>query len=376
MRLVFICGSLAPGRDGVGDYTRRLAHTCAELGHACLLVSLCDVVDEDCEAEGLQFIRRRNSLNASAEEQATLHTAITQWKPDWCSLQFVCFAFHPKGFVHTLSTFLKDLPDTAHRHIMFHELWIRQAPSMPFKLRILGLLQRRQILSVVQRWHPKQCHTSNALYRELLANNNIESKELPLFGNIPIDTTSKQPPVTELIGQRSQSRRERIVIVPFSQLDRWEVRAAMTRLHQLATAADVSLHLVQVGRDRNGEARWAHIAQRCDQWGWQCDQLGPQDATTISQLMQHAHLGMNSTHIQMYQKSGAVRSMLEHGLPVLCAGIKPESRRQLTRSRNAALFSINDSDAALIELLKNPRKRSPASKQITTAKQFISELAL
>ena len=375
MRLVFICGSLAPGRDGVGDYTRRLARSCVELGHACLLVSLCDVVDEDCEADGLQFIRRRNSLNATGEEQATLQTAITQWQPDWYSLQFVCFAFHPKGFVGTLFTFLKDLPDTAQRHIMFHELWVRQAPSMPFKLRILGLLQRRQILSAIKRWQPKQCHTSNALYRELLADNNIASKELPLFGNIPIDTTSKQS-VTELLGQRSQPRRERIVIVPFSQLDRWEVHAAMKRLHQLATAADVSLHLVQVGRDRNGEARWAHIAQRCEQWGWRCDQLGPQDATTISQLMQHANLGMNSTHIQMCQKSGAVLSMREHGLPVLCAGITPESRRQLTRPENGALFSINDSDTTLIELLKRPKKHPLESNQIAIVKQFISELAL
>ena len=375
MRLVFICGSLAPERDGVGDYTRQLARVCVELGHACLLVSLCDDVDEDCEVDGIQFIRRRNCLNASAEEQATLHTAITKWQPDWCSLQFVCFAFHPKGFVRTLFTFLKDLPDTAHRHIMFHELWIRQAPSMPLKLRILGLLQRRQILSAVKRWQPKQCHTSNSLYRDLLADNNIASKELPLFGNIPIVTASPNSASAHL-SKHTSATQERLVIVPFSQLDRWEVRAAMKRLHQLATAADVSLHLVQVGRDRNGEARWAHIAQRCDLWGWQCDQLGPQDATTISQLMQHANLGMNSTHIQMYQKSGAVRSMLEHGLPVLCTGITAESRRKLTRPKSAALFSINDSDAALIELLKNPKKRSPASKQITISKQFIFELAL
>ncbi len=374
MRLLFICGSLDPGRDGVGDYTRQLARACVERGHSCLLVSLCDVVDEESKTDGVQLIRRRNILNTPTKHQAVLHTELSQWDPDWYSLQFVCFAFHPKGLVHALFSFLNNLPRTAKRHVMFHELWIRQAPVMPLKLRTLGLLQRRQILSSVRRWQPQQCHTSNALYNAILSDNKIASKELPLFGNIPIATASPDS-ASALLSKHTSATQERIVIVPFSQLDRWEMHDAMERLHQLANAADVSLRLVQVGMDRNGESRWQQITNLCEQWGWQCDQLGAQDSATISQLMQHADLGMNSAHIQMCQKSGAVLSMLEHGLPVLCAGMTPESRRELPRPEDTSLFSINDDDSTLIDLLQTPEKRAPESSLTKVAQQFLTDLA-
>jgi hypothetical protein len=289
------------------------------------------------------------------------------------SLQFVCFSFHPKGFVHSLFSFLNSLPDGVQRHIMFHELWIRQAPAMPFKLRVLGLLQRLQILRAIKRWQPQQCHTSNTLYHTILAENNIPSVQLPLFGNIPIAPPSPDR-ASALLSKRTSATQERTVIVPFSQLDRWEVQQAMTRLHALAIEAKLTLHLVQVGVDRNGQARWAQIAQLCKQWGWGCDQLEAQDSTTISQLMQIADFGMNSSHIQMCQKSGAVLSMLEHGLPVLCAGITPESRRAHTRPDHASLFSINDDDSTLISLLTSPMQRRPEHNAMEIAQQFISDL--
>ena len=38
MKITFICGSLNPGQDGVGDYTRRLAAQLALDGHECQLI--------------------------------------------------------------------------------------------------------------------------------------------------------------------------------------------------------------------------------------------------------------------------------------------------------------------------------------------------
>ena len=42
MKLLFLCSSLEPGRDGVGDYTRRLAGECLRQGHEVRLLSLND----------------------------------------------------------------------------------------------------------------------------------------------------------------------------------------------------------------------------------------------------------------------------------------------------------------------------------------------
>src|SRR5207253_4173313 len=50
VRVTFICSSLEPGRDGVGDYSRRLAYALERQGHAAQLVGLNDrhlSVDED-----------------------------------------------------------------------------------------------------------------------------------------------------------------------------------------------------------------------------------------------------------------------------------------------------------------------------------------
>ena len=59
MKFAFICGSLEPGRNGVGDYTRRLAGELAAQGHECLLVSLNDVDHVDELGGGIHLYRRQ-----------------------------------------------------------------------------------------------------------------------------------------------------------------------------------------------------------------------------------------------------------------------------------------------------------------------------
>jgi Trk K+ transport system NAD-binding subunit len=42
MKIAFICGSLEPGRDGVGDYTRRLAGELVKQQHEVLVIAFND----------------------------------------------------------------------------------------------------------------------------------------------------------------------------------------------------------------------------------------------------------------------------------------------------------------------------------------------
>lgn len=42
MDILFICGSVEPGKDGVGDYTRRLSGELIRIGHEVKILSLCD----------------------------------------------------------------------------------------------------------------------------------------------------------------------------------------------------------------------------------------------------------------------------------------------------------------------------------------------
>lgn len=42
MNILFICGSIEMGKDGVGDYTRRLAGEFIRLGHKASIVAIND----------------------------------------------------------------------------------------------------------------------------------------------------------------------------------------------------------------------------------------------------------------------------------------------------------------------------------------------
>ena len=101
MRIAFICGSIEPGRDGVGDYTRRLAAECIRQGHECRMVSLRDrgkYGSEMQECEGVQIACLRCPASMAGEERIRqAREFLDAFQPDCISLQFVPYAFHPKG---------------------------------------------------------------------------------------------------------------------------------------------------------------------------------------------------------------------------------------------------------------------------------------
>ena len=45
MKILFFCGSAEPGKDGVGDYTRRLCGELLRIGHETQILSLFDRED-------------------------------------------------------------------------------------------------------------------------------------------------------------------------------------------------------------------------------------------------------------------------------------------------------------------------------------------
>jgi hypothetical protein len=55
LNIVFLCGSLQPGRDGVGVYTRRLAGEVIRQGHQASIISLTSIRSLFVSSEGLPF---------------------------------------------------------------------------------------------------------------------------------------------------------------------------------------------------------------------------------------------------------------------------------------------------------------------------------
>jgi hypothetical protein len=367
MRISFICGSLAPGKDGVGDYTRRLAAELCHQGHACQLVSLNDSENSSTQAEsGLKIVRFKNALHGLRAHQ--VESVVAEWNPDWLSLQFVCFAFHPKGFILQLNTLIGNLRIGRKLDIMFHELWVGEQPSLPFKHKVMGQIQQWLILSALSKWKPDCIHTSNRLYQHILQRHGHASERLPIFGNIPL---AHAPEGSEF----ARAANERIILFPFSQRHDWNVEETLAHLLEMATAAEVSLKLVQIGSLRSGLQHWDQIETFAHQQNWQCLRLGALPEESISQWMQAADVGISSAHIQLADKSGAAVAMHEHGLPVICTITAPISKRFNEAPQPiAGFYSFFDDSEQLIDLLSQQRKLKKEARLPRIAKQWLDNL--
>ena len=106
MKITFICASLEPGRDGVGDYVRRLACEIIKQGHKAEAVALNDpyvaLIKKDIQwlhKIGLPVFRIAASLN-SADRYYYLHKRLETFDPDMVSLQYVGFGFNKIGRAH------------------------------------------------------------------------------------------------------------------------------------------------------------------------------------------------------------------------------------------------------------------------------------
>ena len=327
MRIAFICGSIEPGRDGVGDYTRRLAVECIRQGHECRIVALNDKRSAGCETQecdGVQIdcLRLPGSLPWKQRfEQA--REFLSAFDPDWISLQFVPYGFHPKGIPWRLICGLKAVIAGKPLQIMFHELWIGFGAAAPLKERCIGALQRLCISRIIQTLKPRAIHTSNATYVGLLKRVGGLATELPLFGNIPVVDLGPESAlpaqfVAAGIPSNPASRSGWLLAVFFGTLHpEWEPQPLLGILLRAAKRVGKRLCLVSAGRmGASGEALWAKM-QRENGEEIVFIKCGEQSGEQISTLLQIADLGVAVTPRELMGKSGTVAAMFDHGLPVI-----------------------------------------------------------
>ncbi len=315
MKIAFICSSLEPGRDGVGDYTRSLAAACTARGHACALLALRDTQlagDEErlaTETPVLRFSPRR----PLAERLAGARACLADFAPDWLSWQFVAYGYHPKGLVSAEVRALATLSEGRRTHVMLHELWIGLDRREPWKNRLVGALQRHGLLRLLHRLRTMRLHTSNAAYRTVLGRHRWGAELLPLFGNIPVAPAN---PAALAAFLPDGARAGWLVGVTFGTLHpQWQPAASAELLH--ATAARLGRKLLLLSCGRAG----AHAPELLRQFAAGRDlaivTAGELPGETISQLFQAADFGLAPHPWALIGKSGAAAAMLDHGLPVL-----------------------------------------------------------
>jgi hypothetical protein len=313
MKILFFCGSAEPGKNGVGDYTRRLCGEIIRKGHEATIISLCDkqaegFLHQTQMIEGTKVTVRRISIASSYRQRLDWTTdTINKFVPDWISLQFVPYSYQQKGLPLWLPLFLKNLKGDYKRHIMFHELWLGIEKESGIKKKLIGGIQIFLIKLIVKAFKAIVVQTQSTLHVHYLNKHNIAASLLPLFGNIPVVKVKKL-----------DINRSEFILVFFGTIHSGAIDcldAFIFDLKQLMIDKSADFKFIFVGR--NGEMINS-VTEKLKNLDFPFKILGELNEGEISKQLSEADYGISTTPYTISEKSGAIAAMKEHGLNVLC----------------------------------------------------------
>lgn len=374
MNLLFVCTSLEPGRDGVGDYTRLLASACADAGHACALLAINDahlkdsepVVHETQTERGHAFpVLRLSPAKPWTARYEHAQAFVATHAPDWLSWQIVPYGFHPKGIIPDSAFEFARLGQGRLNHLMLHELWIGLSLGEPFKNRVYGFFQRRALMAFIQCLAPALIDTTNPAYRTVLIHEGCSPGVLPLCGNIPIEPMSAAPRRAEWVGG--------IFGTVHTQFDPRRCISA------LASGAKASKHTLRIlGFGRLGEHGDKLFAQLKDEYSHRhivIENLGERPQAEVSRLLQSLDFGIGTHPWALIGKSGAVAAMLDHGIPVIVPRDDWSLRKPPTPPplRDSLVVRLADTPSELMAGWLS-RRRPPLARLGALGTAFLSRL--
>jgi glycosyltransferase involved in cell wall biosynthesis len=339
MRIMFLCGSLEQGRDGVGDYVRQLSFALAETDHEVAMVAINDrhipaVQDESIVTGGkmIKMLRMPEAMDEVMKQQQ-LKTYINAFEPDCLSLQYVPFSFHPKGLGFGLAAMLKDIADGVDWHLMVHEIAVGMDVKSDLKMKTWGWLQQYLLRDLVKTLKPAVIHTHVPTYKKQMEAFEMRVKILPLFSNIPVLYPEK---VKEKIAAE-QVLPDTIELVVFASI---QENAPINQLAREAAAygkqEGKKIKLVFLGRSGREQQHWIAAWQSA---GLEVELIGEQNPDQVSAYLTKARYGIFTTPALLAGKSGAVAAMREHGLDLLCVA-RSWSPRGLFIDRNDRSFDV------------------------------------
>ena len=317
MKILFVTGNLELGKDGVGDYTIMMAKTCMEAGCHCAIIALNDVylnVDSVTDNfDKIPFLRLRSSLNWSGKK-ALAKAFANNFDPEFVSIQMVCYAFQPRGWIFGLGKKIKSLFSNSVRfEVNLHEVWLGFSINHNLKARLNGILQKRTLLLFLNELNPIKIHVGNNVYFSLLNAIGYQVQYLPLPSNIPI----KEKPNLEWIKDEFHlvDKSNCLVFIFFGSIQgNWDVKAFWNKILSLTEKKRVCA--ISVGKQGFGHVLWDEMVS---EFKHQIDfkKLGFKTNSEISDLLHFSDFGIATTPMSLLGKSGSAMAMIEHGLPVI-----------------------------------------------------------
>lgn len=312
-KILFICGSLEPGHDGVGDYTRALA---ASLSKESIVVKILAIMDRSVSGSvnqtqsygeiSVSTLRLSKRLSLK-DRKKSYQSLLSEFKPHWVSLQFVPYAFSKRGIPFWLVSFLSNISFDVKWHVMFHETYIGAGTSL--KDQLIKKCQVVIIKQLVSRLKPAVVHTSTFAYQERLRQIGIKASLLGLFGNIPVVDNRPLP---------KKYDDKLIRGVYFGTVPRVAEFSNFARaLRNFIEKNDVRLMLYLCGSTGvNGERFLKYMQNSINVSSLSIVQTGRLNEVELSKLFSKCNFGMARVPPSLIGKSGSAIAMLEHGLPL------------------------------------------------------------
>jgi hypothetical protein len=373
IKLVFICGTLEPGKDGVGDYTRRLAGEMIRQGHEASIVAIHDGYTSEIfvgfqhDEETTVPVLRIPSAASKKSLLSYATTFISDANPDWISLQYVPFSFHHKGLHLGLSGILKEIVAGRKWHIMFHEIWVGLERGSKWKFMLLGFFQQLLIKQLLNNLSIKNIHTHSNFYKALLEQKKIKSELLPLFSNLTKSNLHREPRPNPFFLSENE-----LGFVFFGTIHKTTSLLDFLKAIKLfESKTGKRIRLFFIGKNGPLISNWIST---CKIEGVKIKVLGEQYSDIVLNLLEHATIGVSTTALAMIEKSGSVAAMLGSGLPVICL-----SHNWAPRSINfdfipEGIFKFEND--VIERCLKFNKKHLQGSKLPTLTEAFIISLKI
>jgi len=310
MNILFICGCQEPGKDGVGDYTLILAHELLKSGIKVAVLSYNDVyINNFIKEENRELQILRLGKNLSSRKRKDLAKAfINTNKPEFISLQFVPYAYHPKGLPWNLGYELSILGKNIPWHIMFHELWIE---GKDLKSRLIAHLQEKIIKRLIHHLDPALVHTSIPIYQSRLENLGIDAMPLPIFSNIKLNRNQSLQ-VTKTFN-----------ITFFSQLTlRASILEFLIVLIDELKNKQINFKILIIGGSKQAKLELESFFNNVPDIFNNLEQVEFLPADELSQRIKTSNLGITPVPRHLLGKSGSVATFLSHGVPIAAPYIK------------------------------------------------------
>jgi hypothetical protein len=325
MKITFICASLQPGRDGVGDYVRRLACEIIKQGHQAEAVALNDtyatlIKKEVQELNNVHLpVLRLSAALTPADKYRHLRNRLETFNPDMVSLQYVGFGFNKYGLPVDILLKLHKTLNKRRLHLMLHELWCGMAATAGQKEKILGETQKLFLKILVKKLKPEAIFTSIQPYRRFLQNIGIQATVVPIFGNIPADEDGNKDDWMHLVNETGISP---LIEDPkaWLTLGFFGTTYSCVGLNELlemavlaAKSTGLKLGVLFIGNNRD-EATLNLIKSVPDVTFWQ---TGALSTGMINRCMQLVNIGIVTSPVDGINKSGSALAWMERGIPVL-----------------------------------------------------------